>query len=82
MVKVGVGLSWPIPVKRGIKQGCPISGQLHSLAIEPLLCRLRDRLSGLSQTSTFKSDCDFPTLSAYAGDRQYISVSNWVMFMV
>ena len=66
MVKVGAGLSWPIPVKRGIKQGCPISGQLYSLTIEPLLWRLRDRLSYLSLTGTFKSDCGFPTLSAYA----------------
>uniref|UniRef100_A0A3Q3F9D5 G protein gamma domain-containing protein n=1 Tax=Labrus bergylta TaxID=56723 RepID=A0A3Q3F9D5_9LABR len=38
---MGAGLSRPIPVRRGIRQGCPISGQLYSLAIEPLLCRLR-----------------------------------------
>lgn len=38
LVKVGKGLSRPIPVERGIRQGCPISGQLYSLVIEPLLC--------------------------------------------
>ena len=48
MVKMGAELSWPIPVQRGIRQGCPLSGQLYSLAIEPLLCMLRGRLSGLT----------------------------------
>lgn len=47
-VKTRSGLSQPVPVQRGIRQGCPISGQLYSLAVEPLLCRLRERLSGLS----------------------------------
>ncbi|KAJ3608825.1 hypothetical protein NHX12_023355 [Muraenolepis orangiensis] len=46
LVKMGAGLSRPIPVQRGIRQGCPISGQLYSLAIGPLLCRLRSKLSG------------------------------------
>lgn len=48
MVKMEAGLSRPIPLQRGIRQGCPITGQLYSLAIEPLLCRLRDRVSGLT----------------------------------
>uniref|UniRef100_A0A674PB36 Reverse transcriptase domain-containing protein n=1 Tax=Takifugu rubripes TaxID=31033 RepID=A0A674PB36_TAKRU len=47
LVKVGGGLSCPVSVQRGIRQGCPISGQLYSLAIEPLLNNLRTRLSGL-----------------------------------
>lgn len=36
-VKVGGGLSCPVKVQRGIRQSCPISGKLYSLAIEPLL---------------------------------------------
>ena len=75
MVKVGAGLSRPIPVKHGIRQGCPISCQLYSLAIKPSLCRLRDQLSGFSLTGTFKSERGFPTLSAYADDVN-IFVSN------
>ena len=58
-----------------IRQGCPISGQLYSLAVEPLLCRLRDRISGLSLTGKFKPDPGFPTLSAYADD-EFFLVSN------
>lgn len=42
LVNLGTGLSWPIPVHRGIRQGCSILGQLYSLAVEPLLCRLRN----------------------------------------
>ncbi len=47
MVKAGGGLSAPIPVTSGIRQGCPLSGQLYSLMIEPLLCRLRRVLKGI-----------------------------------
>ncbi|KAG7511667.1 hypothetical protein JOB18_007011 [Solea senegalensis] len=47
VVKVGGGLSRPIPVRRGIRQGCPISGQLYSITIKSLLCRPRSRLGGL-----------------------------------
>uniref|UniRef100_A0A3Q3ERM5 Reverse transcriptase domain-containing protein n=1 Tax=Labrus bergylta TaxID=56723 RepID=A0A3Q3ERM5_9LABR len=67
LVKMGAGLSRPIPVRRGIRQGCPISGQLYSLAIEPLLCRLRGRLSGLSLPAACSIECP-PTISAYADD--------------
>lgn len=35
LVKVGVTLSCPVQVQRGIRQGCPISGQLYNIAIEP-----------------------------------------------
>lgn len=67
LVKMGVGLSRPLSVRRGIRQGCPISGQLYSLAIEPLLCKLRGRLSGLSLPGSCGLKCP-PTLSAHAED--------------
>ncbi|KAJ3583122.1 hypothetical protein NHX12_034441 [Muraenolepis orangiensis] len=64
---MGAGLSRPIPVQWGIRQGCPISGQLYSLAIESLLCRLRSKLSGLSLPASCGLERP-PTLSAYADD--------------
>ncbi len=47
-------------------QGCPLSGQLYSLIIEPLLCRLRTQLTGL-EVNTLNGKHSFK-LSAYADD--------------
>ncbi|CAM2113928.1 unnamed protein product [Caretta caretta] len=40
-------LTEPVSCGRGVRQRCPISGQLYALAIEPFLCLLRRRLTGL-----------------------------------
>ncbi len=61
MVKVGGGLSRPIVVSRGIRQGCPLSGQLYSIAIEPLLFNIRKTLTGLS----------IPTMPQYLRNYNY-----------
>lgn len=66
MVKIGGGLSRPISVTRGIRQGCPLSGQLYSIVIEPLLCKLREKLSGFSIPGFLKNPGT--VLSAYADD--------------
>lgn len=50
MVKEGGGLSRPVWVRRGIRQGCLLSGQLYTLAIEPFLSLLRRRLQGVCET--------------------------------
>ncbi|CAM2106435.1 unnamed protein product [Caretta caretta] len=46
-----VWLNWtltePVSFGRGVRQGCPLSGQLYTLAIEPFLCLLRRRMTGL-----------------------------------
>lgn len=42
MVKAGGGLSAPIVMSRGIRQGCPLSGQLYSLVIEPFFLQIKD----------------------------------------
>ena len=46
LLAVGGGLSYLSPMKRGIPQGCPLSGQWYSLAIEPLLWMLKSVLKG------------------------------------
>uniref|UniRef100_A0A4W5P160 Reverse transcriptase domain-containing protein n=1 Tax=Hucho hucho TaxID=62062 RepID=A0A4W5P160_9TELE len=64
ILKIGGGLSKPISLLKGIRQGCPLSGQLYALAVEPLLCILRKELSGLNidgNGNAFK-------LTAYADD--------------
>lgn len=64
MLKVGGGLSKPVSIRRGIRQGCPLSGMLYSLAFEPLLRQLGNNLDGIlteGQKATKK-------FSAYADD--------------
>ena len=47
MLKINGGLSGPFQVQRGVRQGCSLSGMLYSLAIEPLLHNIRNKLSGV-----------------------------------
>ncbi|CAM2096860.1 unnamed protein product [Caretta caretta] len=47
LVKLNWTLTEPVSFGRGVQQGCPLSGQLYALAIEPFLCLLRRRLTGL-----------------------------------
>ena len=55
-----------MPVRRGIRQGCPISGQFHGFAIEPLVRRLRSKLRGLSLSELVQSPP--VVVSTYADD--------------
>ena len=64
LVKINGGLSAPFKVKRGVRQGCPMSGMLYSIAIEPLIHELRSDLRGVSLP--FCNEGFF--LSAYADD--------------
>ncbi|CAM2104977.1 unnamed protein product [Caretta caretta] len=47
LVKLNWTLTEPVSFGQGVQQGCPLSGQLYALAIEPFLCLLRRRLTGL-----------------------------------
>ncbi|CAM2098640.1 unnamed protein product [Caretta caretta] len=40
-------LTEPVSFGQGVRQGCPLSGQLYALAIEHFLCLLHRRLTGL-----------------------------------
>lgn len=53
-------------MNRGIRQGCPISGQLYSIAIEPLLAWLRQKLRGFNLPGL--SNERSLVVSAYADD--------------
>lgn len=66
MIKIDGGLSQPLSVQRGIRQGCPLSGQLYALAIEPLLSCLRARLTGFQLADSALGAG--VVLSAYADD--------------
>jgi len=46
LCKVNNFLCSPFQVQRGVRQGCPLSGLLFSLLLEPLLINLRLSLSG------------------------------------
>lgn len=64
VIEMNGGLCTPFKVQRGVRQGCAMSGLLYVLAIEPLLCMLRNKLKGLTLPqckATFQ-------LSAYADD--------------
>lgn len=64
ILKINGDLCAPFKVFRGISQGCPLSGMLYSLAIEPLLVQLRAKLQGITIP-----DCNSSVkLSAYADD--------------
>ncbi|CAM2095967.1 unnamed protein product [Caretta caretta] len=47
LVKLNWTLTEPVSFGRGVRQGCPLLGRLYTLVIEPFLCLLLRRLTGL-----------------------------------
>jgi hypothetical protein len=66
MANFGGGLSRPVCVRLGIRQGCPLLGQLYTLAIEPLLGLLCRRLQGVCWTGMGEGPPMFPPLQVTA----------------
>lgn len=64
-IRVGSFLTSPIKVDRGIRQGCPMSGQLFSLTIEPFLSLCRLQLTGFPLPGIQERKL---VVSAYADD--------------
>ena len=64
---MGGSLTPPISFEKGIRQGCPHSGLLYSIAIEPLLHTLRIKLNDIGLKSPCGSGHSI-VVSAYADD--------------
>lgn len=61
-IKINGQLTNPVQIKQSVRQGCPLSMTLYSIAVEPLLLYLHLRLNGLKIFNT-KTVCH-----AYADD--------------
>lgn len=57
VLKINSGLCAPFKVCCGVRQGCSLSGVLYTLAIEPLLNKLRCVLEGVSLQTCNSSFC-------------------------
>jgi len=47
-IVINGALAGPIPIQRAVRQGCPLSTALYALRVHPLLCTLKDRLTGIN----------------------------------
>lgn len=63
-LKINGCLCKPFKVTRGIRQGCPLSGMLYALSIEPVLHNVKSSMTGLVLSDVNMSF----NLSAYADD--------------
>ena len=66
LIKVGGSLASPFSFEKGIRQGCPLSGLLYTIAIEPLLVTLKKTLS--SYALRIPGTDNVCPVSAYADD--------------
>lgn len=64
VLKINGRLCKPFKVTRGINLGCPLSGMLYALSIEPVLHNVRSSITGLVLSDVNMSF----SLSAYADD--------------
>jgi len=64
IVQINGHLSTPIPIRCGVRQGCPLSMILFALCLKPLLYYLDERLQGIRVTGRQRTS----KVMAYAGD--------------
>uniref|UniRef100_A0A3B5R4A8 Reverse transcriptase domain-containing protein n=1 Tax=Xiphophorus maculatus TaxID=8083 RepID=A0A3B5R4A8_XIPMA len=64
VLKVNGSLCAPFRVRRGVRQGCALSGMLYALSLEPLLRKIRSNVHGLVLPGFINNR----VLSAYADD--------------
>ena len=74
LIKVSGSLTLPFSFEKGIRQGCPLSGLLYTIAIEPLLSALRKTLPNHALRAP-RND-QFCIVSAYADDVTIFITSN------
>jgi len=46
-IQINGQTSSPIPIRRSVRQGCPISMQLFAMCLNPLLCTLENNVAGV-----------------------------------
>ena len=64
LLKINGGLSTPFKINRSVRQGCPLSGMLYALSIEPMLHRIQTQVEGM-EVQDFNERY---VVSAYADD--------------
>ena len=74
LIKVCGSLTTPFSFNKGIRQGCPLSGLLYTIAIEPLLIQLRKTLSNCALS--IPDTDNVCIVSAYADDVSVVITSD------
>ena len=63
-IQINGHLHGPIPIRRGVRQGCPLSMALYTLCLQPFLTMLKQRLPGVR----IGPDSEPVSVVAYADD--------------
>ncbi|OMH85878.1 Transposon TX1 uncharacterized [Zancudomyces culisetae] len=77
-IKINGGLTEPMEITRGLRQGDPLSLLLYNIVIEPLLAFLRSMLKGIKTTSTkFTTSAYADDISVGIRDKSDAEIHNW-----
>jgi hypothetical protein len=67
-IQTSEGETEPIPIKKGVKQGCPLSPTLFNLGIDPLLRRINRDYKHLGYSYMINNEVNKKAVQAYADD--------------